>query len=76
MTSALNSGVNDRRCRRRAPFPSTCFPIRTPSSWAHAHIWAVRPFGASPHFSGGGTGKIYGGARKGNESAFLVTRIP
>src|SRR5204863_1297191 len=38
MTSALNFGVNDRRCRRRAPFPSTFFPIRTPSSWAHAHI--------------------------------------
>src|SRR5437867_2357818 len=30
ITSALNSGVNDRRFRRRAPFPSTCFPMRTP----------------------------------------------
>jgi hypothetical protein len=26
--------VNARRCRRRAPFPSTCFPIRTPSTWS------------------------------------------
>jgi hypothetical protein len=33
MTSALNSGVNDRRGRRRAPFPpSACFPIWTPST--------------------------------------------
>jgi len=47
MTSTLNSGVNDRRCRRRAPFPSACFPIWTPSTWAHAHIWGVRRSGAS-----------------------------
>ena len=37
-TSALNALVNDRRGRRPAPWPSTFFRIRTPSSWAHAHI--------------------------------------
>jgi hypothetical protein len=37
-TSALNEAVNDRRARRLAPLPSTFFRIRTPSSWAHAHI--------------------------------------
>src|SRR5262249_37542610 len=48
MTSALNEAVNDRRGRRPARFSSTFFPIRTPSSWAYAHIWGVRRSGARP----------------------------
>src|SRR5262249_46713287 len=50
MTSGLNEAVNDRRGRRPARFSSTFFPIRTPSSWAYAHIWGVRRSGARPVF--------------------------
>src|SRR5262249_21712060 len=47
-SAALNEAVNDRRGRRPARFSSTLFPIRTPSSWAYAHIWGVRRSEARP----------------------------
>ena len=48
MTSALNSGVNDRRCRRRVPFPPPSSPSGLPPRGLKLTSGVSRPLGASP----------------------------